>query len=385
VTSRIFASSDGSTISTNPVLSLVAGNYTLKVTAAFGDHVGSYSFRLSDLASGTQVTPGNPVSGTLASGISTDLYRVDAQAGDQIALTQQALTGTSPYWRLIDPYGGVAYAGTFGNSGTLTLQFTGKYSLLVEGPIGATGAISYTFNVSSQGHTTIVPPAGTALSLGAVTSGTLSTSGQQDSYVFTIANPTNLYFDSLTNNFGFSWSLIGPQGNVVSSRRFTESDGSSFNLSSPVVSLAAPGTYQLVVGGTPGSPSTGSYSFRLSDLASASLITPSTVVSGTLNPGNSSALYRFTANAGEAFYFDQLSQSGGTLYWKLIDPYGQLVWVRTFSDVAATTLPSTGTYTLLVEGYVANTSSISYSFNAQKLTNPTAALTLGSPWRSTLA
>src|SRR5258706_10908356 len=39
---------------------------------------------------------------------------------------------------------------------------------------------------------------------------------------------------------------------------------------------------------------------------------------------------------------------------------------------------STGTYTLLVEGYIFNSSTVSYSFNAQKVTNTTAALTLGS-------
>jgi len=40
-------------------------------------------------------------------------------------------------------------------------------------------------------------------------------------------------------------------------------------------------------------------------------------------------------------------------------------------------LPSGGTYTLVVEGYVGNTTPVSYSFNAQKVTNTTAALTLG--------
>ena len=122
---------------------------------------------------------------------------------------RQALDSAfTPYWRLIDPYGGVTYAASFGNSGTLTLPVAGTYTLLLEGQIGANGALDYTFNASFLGHTTIVPPTGTALTLDALTSGAISTAGQQDNYVFTISNPVNLYFDSQTNNGSLIWSLI---------------------------------------------------------------------------------------------------------------------------------------------------------------------------------
>ena len=264
VTSRSFTASDGSTI-VNPVLSLVAGNYTLTVTG-FADHTGSYSFRVSDLGSATPVTPGNPVSGTLPSGNNTNLYRFDAQAGDQVVLTQQSVSGGSPSWRLIDPYGGVVYSGAFSTSGTLTLQSTGTYSLLLEGSIDASGAIGYTFNVSPQGHVTISPPTGTALTLGAVKNGTISTSGQQDSYVFTIATAASLYFDSLTSDGSLTWSLSGPRGAEVNSRSFQSSDDGSFSSSNPVLNLIA-GNYVLTVTGTAGH--TGSYGFRVLDLASA--------------------------------------------------------------------------------------------------------------------
>ena len=80
---------------------------------------------------------------------------------------------------------------------------------------------------------------------------------------------------------------------------------------------------------------------------------------------------------GDAFNFDQLSLSGGSAYWRLLDPYGHQVWSQNFSDVATLALPLSGTYTLLVEGSVSNTAPVTYSFNAQKVTNTTAALTLG--------
>ena len=67
---------------------------------------------------------------------------------------------------------------------------------------------------------------------------------------------------------------------------------------------------------------------------------------------------------------------GGSIFWRLIDPYGRQVWFSSFTDTDRQTL--TGTYTLLVEGYVSNGSTpITYSFNPVKVIDTTAALTLG--------
>ena len=179
---------------------------------------------LRTLASATSINLGDPISGTLASGNETALYRFNALAGDQIALNRQALNGGSPLlatdrslWRR-DLYN------CFSNSGTLTLPLSGTYTLLFEGQISANGASDYTFNVSSQGHTDIPALTGTALTLGAVTSGAISTAGQQNNYVFTIGNPTELYFNSLTNRSDLNWTLIGPRGTEISLHSFQSSD-----------------------------------------------------------------------------------------------------------------------------------------------------------------
>jgi hypothetical protein len=154
-----------------------------------------------------------------------------------------------------------------------------------------------------------------------------------------------------------SWSLIGPTGTLINQRNFTGSDSVDIS-SNPVLNLNS-GSYTLFVTGG-GSPN---YSFRLSDLASATPITLGTAVSGSLNPGNSSNLYKFNANAGDLIYFDEQTLSNGNTYWRLIDPNGQQVWLNSFSDVATLAMPSTGTYTLLVEGRYFITSPVTYSFN----------------------
>jgi hypothetical protein len=387
VTARSFTGSDSANTSANPVLTLIAGNYTLSVVGN-GDHKASYSFRLANLTSATPIVLGNPISGTLPSGNNTDLYQFTANAGDQVALNRQALESSfTPYWRLIDPYGDITYNASFGNSGTLTLLLSGTYTLLFEGQISANGALDYTFNVSSQGHVNISAPTGTALTLGALTSGSISTGGQQNNYVFTIGNPTNLYFDSQTNNSNLVWSLIGPQGTLISNRGFTVSDGyyanSQFGYAA-VLNLIVPGAYQLRVQGSNGSV-TGSYNFVLSDLASATPITPGTAVAGTLNPGNSTNIYRFSANAADLVYFDAQTLNGSSnTYWRLIDPYGRQVWFQSVADVSTEAIAFSGVYTLMVEGDIGNTSPVNYSFNVEDLTSATVPLTLGAQVNGTV-
>src|SRR5262249_1587155 len=95
-------------------------------------------------------------------------------------------------------------------------------------------------------------------------------------------------------------------------------------------------------------------------------------VSGTLSPGNATSLYKFNANAGDPFFFDQQSVSGGSVSWRLIDPYGQQRWFNqyfstnstTFSDVPTAALPFTGTYTLLIASEPSNANPADYTFAA---------------------
>jgi hypothetical protein len=108
VSARNFAASDGGSL-VNPVLNLVAGDYTLTV-AASGSATGNYAFRLWDLAQATPLTPGTPVSGDLTPASKTDLYQFNAAAGDRFFFDAQARTGApGATWRLIDPYGNIVF------------------------------------------------------------------------------------------------------------------------------------------------------------------------------------------------------------------------------------------------------------------------------------
>src|SRR5258708_23809025 len=69
-------------------------------------------------------------------------------------------------------------------------------------------------------------------------------------------------------------------------------------------------------------------------------------------------------------------QSGSGIYWRLVDPYDQLVGGDYFSSQSFT-LSSSGTYTVLVEGYPSNSAPSPFSFTVFTDADTNAPLTLG--------
>ena len=341
---------------TFPVLNLIAGDYTLSVDG-FGDFTGPYQFRLSDLAQATSLTPGTPQSGTLDPATETDLFQFTAAAGDQFFFDVQERSGASrARWRLVDPFGNILFNTDFNaDVNTLTLAQPGSYTLLLEGFIFDAGSGSYTFNVQPMGNVPQPPLTGVPLALGTTVSDSIAVAGEQDQYLFTLANPSLLYFDSLTNNSNLNWSLVGPAGTAVNERSFTASDAGSLFISiNPVLNLVA-GTYQLTVAAS--GSATGAYQFRLWDLAQANPLTLATPVNGELDPANETDLYSFSVAAAGRFAFDVLNNQTNKpsdAFWRLIDPFGKLVFASSFSTPQAVTLDRPGTYTLLMEGLVSD-------------------------------
>jgi RHS repeat-associated protein len=352
VDSRNFASSDAIN-GFGQSLRLVPGAYTLNVDG-IGDATGAYSFRLVDMASAVPITPGTPFSGDLTPSNETDLYRFTASAGDQFFFDQttSGIDSSSTRWRLIDPYGNDLF-GSYGaylgdDVETLTLSAAGTYTLLLEGAIGEPGNPVYNINVQPMGNNPPQPFTGEPLTLSETIAGSIDIPGATDEYTFNLASDSQLYFDSLTNDYNFHWTLVGPAGTAVSNRYFSDSD---WDRSSSDLRLPA-GAYQLSIDAS--GDTTGDYSFRLIDLASATMIDAGMPINGSLMSANATDAYQFTAAAGDRFFFDQTERGqnlAGT-EWRLLDPYGNQIFDEDFSDVDALTLPVAGTYTLLVEGSI---------------------------------
>ena len=198
------------------------------------------------------------VTNNLSPANKSDFYQFNAVAGDQFYFQRVARVDlANAYWRLLDSYGNQVFSQGFTDVGTpaapVRLSATGTYTVLLEGSIGDTGSGSYAFNVVPEGH--VPPPAftGTEMNLGDLISGNI-VANTTTNYVFSIANPARVVFDTQTNSPSVTWTLQGPSGLVVNQRAVNSSDGSNdfgpFNL--PV------GDYQLRV------KSSASRSIRLS-------------------------------------------------------------------------------------------------------------------------
>ena len=379
VTDRSFRGSDSWDVGGNPIISLTAGDYLLSVDAP-GDTVGDYSARLVDLVTAPSIVPGAPVSGALEPGNETDLYHFDAVAGERFFFDMRSIQNGDGTWRLISPDNTQLFQNPlYADVDVLTLPTTGSYTLLLEGRYYASGRNPYEFNIQPVSDDVA------GLALGETINGAIDLPGQSDRYTFSLGDAKQVYFDSLINNGNFTWSLAGPHGTLASSRNFITSD-SAYVAGNPFLSLAA-GDYVLTV--ETGGDITGNYSFRLLDMSSATVLTPGTTVSGQLAPANETDLYKFDAIAGDRYYFDQQTISGGATYWRLLDPNGQVVFgPNGFSDVDTIMLSATGTYRLLVEGvYYASSysSAADYSFSVNKVNDDAAELVLGARIDGTIA
>jgi hypothetical protein len=327
-----------------------AGDWSLLVYGN-ADATGSYAFRLLDLSAATTITPGAPVSGTLNPHAGTDAYRFTGMAGQRLFLDAQLDPGNI-YWRLLDQWGRTVLAPTDMADRVVTLPSAGEFFLLMEGVHGATGTANYRFNVQPITDST------TAAELGAPTTGSIAHAGQTARYAFTLDGARRILVDTLLNGVDAGWSdgqlrwtLTGPQG-VVAERTWENGNGASFGAANPFLDLPQ-GTYTLAIRSTV--DRTGSFSFRLIDVGTATPITPGTPVTGTLSPGSQARLYSFAATAGERLYFDAQQWSSGNTYWRLIGPRGEVRFGEAMStNVDTLTLSEAGTYLLMVDGHPAD-------------------------------
>src|SRR3546814_17651723 len=101
------------------------------------------------------------------------------------------------------------------------------------------------------------------------------------------------------------------------------------------------------------------------------------LVSGQ-NEGRLTDLYSFDAVAGERFFLDRRSLSGGSVSWRLIGPDGEYVrGPAAFDDSGIFTLARTGTYRIALEGRYQTRPAFTHGSPLSGCTQPEAALHIG--------
>ncbi len=294
-------------------------------------------------------TPGpTSISGNLNPGDELEAYRIDGSAGEQLEFHSVSTSSTSGSWYLLGENDQEVAGASLGTDFTASLAATSPYYLELVG--NTPSAISYSFQITD---TTTYPPISSS-GFGTAQSGTVAASGSTS---FTFQAPAGLpvYF----NNLGFGTSITATFTDPNTKTVFSYNPGATSNAGP--YTLALSGTYTLKL--TNSSSSSEAYDFNLLSLPTAATplaLGPTLPVSGTLNPGNSTAVYSFLGAAGQRMFFDNQTVSGTAVNFTLYRPDGSQVFNEPAFDDAITTLTESGTYYLLVEG--TSTSSTNFGF-----------------------
>jgi large repetitive protein len=276
----------------------------------------------------------------------SDFYRFNSSAGQYLYI--DTLKGEYPNgWTIFRPNGEILISGFLSEDREVRLLDTGEYTLEVWG--AGSGSKDYKLNLLTPELKTV------AYGLGEAVVASLIQKGEQDTYTFEGNVGQQLFFDVLTGNGSIRASIYAPSGGVVAARDIA-TDWNPFTLTEK-------GIYRLVIDGN--TETTGDYSFILADRAKASKIDLNTPISNTLTSDKQSHIYQLSGVKGTQLAFDLAANSWPqSVSWKLYDPNNNLLKSPNYSrpDFTAT-LPSNGSYTLVIEGAVIN--AVDYSFTVK--------------------
>ncbi|BAS59966.1 YD repeat protein (plasmid) [Leptolyngbya boryana NIES-2135] len=299
-------------LSSSTMQDLVAGEYWIIVQKS--GSTSNYTFRIQDLGDGTVATPsgsrvtfGTPVNGSITSSTPVQTFRFDGTVGQQICLDM--IEGT-PRQRIaiFDPAGQKIYeAETVNDYGGVvsTLTLSGTYQVVVDNSIG-----TYSFRLLDKASAE-------AVALDVEISGTFNNTSDSrlaKSYRFNLAERQYVFFDGQsTSNAGY-WRLYDSAG-----RRINES-----YLSGDKEFFLDAGSYWLVLQGAPSQPF--DYRFKLITpaLPAASSFNLGATVSGALVEKGSYDTYSFSGLAGQQIFVDFVEGNNTSI--KIYDPAGQIVY-----------------------------------------------------------
>ena len=152
------------------------------------------------------------------------------------------------------------------------------------------------------------------LLLGNTNSGTISLPSQVDRFTFFGTAGQRVYLDTFDLDAeDISITVSSPAGRTVWSVNHNTDAGPTYLIES--------GTYTVSVDG--GGDTTGDYSFRIIDLATATAISYGSVIAGQLSPQSATAAYRFSGTTGQRVNLESIAASAANANWRLVSPAGQ--------------------------------------------------------------
>ncbi len=328
-----------------PVLPM-AGTYTIFLNPV-STYTGNVTVTLSTEVMGN-ITPGGAAVPVTISRIGQNArYFFTGTAGNTVSLQLSSVTITSGYVSLIKPDGSVLAGPTsFNTSGgvidTQVLPTSGTYAIFID-PSGA-----YTGNVTLTLYNT-ADVTGTITIDGSSVTPTLTVPGQRARYTFTgtAGQWVNLGFSSVSITSS-TVSMLKPDGTTLVSTTIGTGGGSL----DPTTTLPTTGTYTIIV--DPGSTYTGSMTLTLSSALTGSITLDGASVPLSLTRIGQRARYTFSGTSGQWVSLGLTSVTLTTTTVTLLKPDGTTLASTSVGTGGGgleppSTLPTTGTYTLVVD------------------------------------
>jgi RHS repeat-associated protein len=337
---------------------LQAGTYQVVVDPSLTGDLGSVTLQLTSVADLTgSITPNGPsvVTNIVATG-QRALYSFTGTAGQRasVSVTASTFANDSDQVKLLDPTGNTITSAVLSNPtafvSPVTLPGTGTYQVLVDpSQAGETGSATlelYTF----ADQTGTVTPNGPAVAA------TVNVpEGQRVIYSFAGTAGQRASVRITANSFpsdSDQAEMLDPDGNIVG----------SVSLGTPTAfvsaaTLQSTGTYKLIVDTTQ-TGDTGSATLQLYTFADQTgTVTPNgPAVAATVNVAEGQrVIYSFAGTAGQraSVRVTASTFASSSDQVRLLDPNGNTIGSVSLGTptafVSATTLPSTGSYEIMVD------------------------------------
>ena len=330
---EVFSRNVGS--DSDPIVLTEEGIYRIVIDAS-ADFTGSYQFRLLDFERAESISLDSEMSGDFgADGRDAKLYKFEGNEGEYLYFDSLDGDSANTYY-FYDPNGQQLFEQRLNSDyegPAAILPSDGEYRLVFYG----NGAANNNYRLRIVTSEFVNSP---EEMLGTTISGEIGEVGEQDTYTFEGRFGQQLWFDSLEySDSRIRVKLLSPSGEQVFSQ-LVRDDGE------PVV-LEESGTYSIEIDAS--GDYTGTYSFRLLDLAEATLIEDG-LVSGDFGSSKREAhVYRLAGGEGDYLYFESLWGDDANFYY-FYDQYGRRLFSQHLARDAEWELPNTGDYTLVVAG-----------------------------------
>jgi uncharacterized protein YhfF len=271
--------------------------------------------------------------------------------GQRVAMQTSGSTFTAMDWSLLDPTGAPVATGA-GNTfqDVLTLSRAGTYTVVVDPRKAATGTVSVT------AWTVATDVNGGALTLGKVKTVTISGVAQNGFVTFSGTAAQRLAMETTGSTFSAAdWTLLSPSG-----AQLATGSGNSFQ---DVLVLPATGTYKIVVdprGNTTGKIGVNAWVVP-ADLNGGAVTKGGSAVRLSISTAAQNGYVTYAGTAGQTVTFATVAGTLTNVAWRVLRPDGTtlLSGTGTSASTGALSLPSTGTYKVVVDPVGSGTGTIS--------------------------